>query len=304
MEQEADQSLTLKLAGADKLLAAVSKWISVPVPAVKASLENSVAAKKPSKDLRAEIKLLSQIKKSSELSSEEKLLFINRHLGDEFARVFRREEKRSSNIRGTVAKAIAYMPNEVEDASPDGDLIDYILGQAQEISNEKVQDVWALILAREVTTPGSFSRRTLSNLMLFDKKDVEMLRKLTELALVPTEAPNSGACFLCDRFTWGNLKYVQGFPLAYSDILNMVDAGFLLSAEPDIHLGMPESGGPLILQQIASDSLKIKLTHPEITGFVLSSVGFQLCQLIPSSINEDYLAFIVRQFNATVDRSC
>lgn len=301
MEQDSDKSLTLKVAGVDKLCSAISEWLIVPVSAIKASLEDSVASKKTIKTFNAENKLFTSIKDSESLSSEEKFLFIKKHLGDELARIFKKEEKRTRNLQDTVTKALDFIPSEVEGTPVNEDLIDYILGQAQEVSNSKVQDVWALVLAREVTSPGSFSRRTLSRLMLFDKDDVELLQLLSEYALVSDIDPPTGACILCDTFTWQNLKFIQGFNLKYDHVLSMVDAGLLLSREPDVQFGLQNEEG-LRLHPIGDNSVKITIKHHEITGFVLTTVGFQLCKLISSKINEEYIGYLCRQFNATINQ--
>ena len=72
-------------------------------------------------------------------------------------------EKRVHNLAQIVGKArLALPPGEVPDVEPDMAWTSSYSEAAQDISDEGMQELWARVLAGEVTRPGSTSVRTLS----------------------------------------------------------------------------------------------------------------------------------------------
>ena len=72
------------------------------------------------------------------------------------------EEKRQSNIEAVVRQAALELEGqEVEDHEPDHDWTARLFNDVQDVSSERMQQLWAKVLAGEVERPGSTSFRTL-----------------------------------------------------------------------------------------------------------------------------------------------
>lgn len=76
-------------------------------------------------------------------------------------RLANNESRRQKNIESIVVQAVEALPDQVSDEPVDEDWVAQFFSYSQDVSNKQMQDVWAKILAGEVTKPNSFSPRTL-----------------------------------------------------------------------------------------------------------------------------------------------
>ena len=96
-------------------------------------------------------------------------------------RVLNQENKRQINIDNIVYEAINQLKYSENEESIDDIEVDWVtdfFNFAQDISNEKLQKVWAKLLANEVDKPGSISRRTLFILKTISNKEAIMFNML------------------------------------------------------------------------------------------------------------------------------
>lgn len=73
------------------------------------------------------------------------------------------------------------LPEIKDDAKPDGTETDWLskfVGESRHFSDPDMQILWAKILAGEVNTPGSYSKRTLSLVADLSKEEAEMFTRL------------------------------------------------------------------------------------------------------------------------------
>ncbi|NOJ25422.1 DUF2806 domain-containing protein [Vibrio coralliilyticus] len=89
------------------------------------------------------------------------------------SRLGHRESLRQSNIESIVSMAAKEMPESVSDRPVDIDWTLQFFDTAQDICDDEMQSLWARILAGEVSTPGSYSKRTLQFLKTMDKFEAE-----------------------------------------------------------------------------------------------------------------------------------
>jgi len=89
-------------------------------------------------------------------------------------RLEHREALRQENIEKVVLHAAHEMPATTSKDSVDNDWILQFFDHAQDVCNEKMQILWAKILAGEVAEPGKFSKRTLQFVKTINKFEAEM----------------------------------------------------------------------------------------------------------------------------------
>lgn len=93
-------------------------------------------------------------------------------------RFFDEEAKRQHNIETITEKAI---PRLVDNSSPEAvedDWVTNFFDKSRIVSDSKMQDLWARVLAGEANSPGSYSKRTVNLMGDLDKSDAELFMKL------------------------------------------------------------------------------------------------------------------------------
>ena len=94
-------------------------------------------------------------------------------------RIAFQEEKRHRNITAIANQALVALANaDVSDHEPDHDWAARFFNEAQDVSSEEMQTLWAKVLAGQVERPGSTSIRTLGVLRDLDRSAAVTFRKL------------------------------------------------------------------------------------------------------------------------------
>ena len=93
-----------------------------------------------------------------------------------------RELRAQLNIDNVIAEAAKNLPESVDDKPVDPDWLLRFFDDCQSISDEDLQAIWGKILAGEVTSPGKYSRITLSVLKNVSKEDALLFQKIASLA--------------------------------------------------------------------------------------------------------------------------
>lgn len=92
-------------------------------------------------------------------------------------RVHIQEEKRQKNLEAIASQASHELPADVSDVPVDEDWVAQFFDHCKDVSNEKMQTVWAKLLAGEVTKPGSYSLRTLAAVRVLSKEDADLFTR-------------------------------------------------------------------------------------------------------------------------------
>ena len=99
-------------------------------------------------------------------------------------RIAFQEEKRQRNIQSVVSMAAEEIKDkEVQDHEIDHDWTARFFSDAQDVSSEQMQQIWARILAGEVETPGQTSLRTLAILKNMTQKDAELFSNVAQFVI-------------------------------------------------------------------------------------------------------------------------
>lgn len=100
------------------------------------------------------------------------------------------ETQRQESIENTITKAI---PQLNEDADPDAIEDDWIIkffDKCRLVTDDKVQDLWASILAGEANRAGSYSPKTLTTLADMNQKAVMLFNAFCSLCIVNLDNPH------------------------------------------------------------------------------------------------------------------
>lgn len=107
------------------------------------------------------------------------------------------------------------------DESYDFDWFIRFYESAGNISNEQMQDLWARILAGEISRPGSYSIHLIEILKNMNSKDAELFEKISSKSL----------CYRNDRFILNDELYRSMNDIHYSDLMRIQELG-LINATP------------------------------------------------------------------------
>jgi hypothetical protein len=129
-----------------------------------------------------------------------------------------RQQENQFQVIQLAAKESKALPPAAEGGSPDPDFVSRLLSDAADFCDPDVQVLWARILAGEVNSPGSFSRRTLSVLRDLDSQNAQTFEQLLPFVFGPT------TFFLTERP--GQLLEDT---IGYGDILALADAGLVIA---------------------------------------------------------------------------
>lgn len=97
-------------------------------------------------------------------------------------RLRKREARRQHNIESITLKAFEALPapEQISSEHVSEDWTSRFFEECQDISDEQMQQIWAKIMAGEVTRPGSFAPRTLSIVRNVTKNDANLFAVLCE----------------------------------------------------------------------------------------------------------------------------
>ena len=196
------------------------------------------------------------------------------------------EQKRQNNIEAVVKLAADELGDkEVQNHDVDHDWIARFFSDAQDVTSEHMQRIWAKILAGEVETPGRTSLHTLSILKNMSQQDAKLFEEISRFVFI-------GSIFRNQECT----NKLPDFP-AYHLLARMESYGLLnadsgLEKPIDIPIKMFDSGRVYKFSRKDEKSYKL-----EIPVFPLYPQGQELYNLVESTIDEKYLRSISRFLN-------
>lgn len=205
-------------------------------------------------------------------------------------RLVNQELKRQINLEEITEKSIKYLDENVSEKPVDNDWRTRFFNKAQDISGEEMQEIWAKILAGEVSQPGKISFRTLEVISNITKYEAEKFQIACSLATTKS---------LIWKFNEQNS--LDDFDLNYSDLMSLRDAGLVHDNDNLIQFiqFIPQIGGSIHF--IGDDIYQIKkIKNPEqkeykFNQIAFTSAGKELCQLIDEKLNTEYQNKIIEE---------
>ncbi len=202
-------------------------------------------------------------------------------------RFINQELSRQLNIESIAEKAAKYLKDSVSEQPVDADWRTKFFNKSQDISNEEMQEVWAKILAEEVSTPGLTSLRTLDIVSNLSKQEAELFQKLCGMTF--------GYAHI---FKFKNRNHFNEYNLPFGNLLTLKAAGLLHESD---HLNvtfsfMPQHRSTVLL----FSNVQILISHPAQDKFTFDQLSLtksatELCKILPPKPNMAYLQAIMEE---------
>jgi uncharacterized repeat protein (TIGR03899 family) len=138
------------------------------------------------------------------------------------------EVRRQEYIESIINQAVKNLPATVSSDPVDPDWISRFFDECKDVSNEDLQKIWARILANEVTSPGSCSRKTLSTLKDLSAKDADLFNRIGNLLWL-----SNGDIFLPHRIDISFNEEFKKYRLDYDALLHLNSLG-LIHCSPEL----------------------------------------------------------------------
>lgn len=212
---------------------------------------------------------------------------------DEVSRmVVAKELRRQDNIAYIVNEAIKQieLKEQVSDEEVDPDWTTRFINIAQDISNEEMKNLWALILAGEVAKPRTYSLRTLDCLKNMTKDEATLFVKFASLALQSSY----------DFFVYRDYDLLSKYGITYPDIQRLVEIGLLNTGDITIREISTTKFHLIYNQKIAFISHNNKKTYI-LPVYDFTSSGIQILSLVSKEYNDQYFVDVLTEIKKKVD---
>ncbi|MDA0119312.1 TIGR03899 family protein [Vibrio sp. T11.5] len=224
----------------------------------------------------------------------------------------RYKEQKQKNLEQILK--LAHLSCKDETASdPDQDWLHRFFNMAQEVHNTSMQRLWAQVLKREVTNPGSTSMKALKVLQDMSPKEAQTLQRAASLAcsfggdtsrkLLIGYRSQGGIFSFGKRNITSNIN-VGNFQLPYSSLLVLFELGLMHGTE--LESGEIELDSPLPLTYQGKQlSLQAHSKGVRLLYYRFSPTGNELCKLLGNKPNMQYydqmVALLSQKFTASTD---
>lgn len=199
-------------------------------------------------------------------------------------RLIYQEIAKERNIDAIIANACNELENTdgVSNEPVNPDWMIHFLNSAEDISDERLQEIWGRILAGEIKTPNSYSYRTLENLKNITKQEAEHFHLVSSLALQSKSR----------NFILTNEELMAKQNIYFSPILELTECGLMSSQELSLNIEVSATQAYTInnsqiigiIKGTKNDPQKIRLPI-----YVFTGSGSQLLSVIHSNANSDYI---------------
>jgi len=209
--------------------------------------------------------------------------------------------RREVNIAKAVARAGSVLLEDegvAPEQDPDPDWLERWRENAGGVSAEKMQELWAQVLAREVRTPGSLSLKAMDLLRNLDSNDAALIERLAAFAIDRTLVHRgSGA----DTKDW----------LKFGDALALQELGILAGVEAfGMSMTLASSSGTEFVGglRVGRWGLGLRGSDPNtvvrLDGYKVTSVGQEILLLVDADPDRAYLeevAAAIKALGVTVE---
>ncbi|MCO4800186.1 MAG: TIGR03899 family protein [Colwelliaceae bacterium] len=211
--------------------------------------------------------------------------------------------RKQQNLENIIQRAIQYCSDaEVADRA-DQDWFNSFINLAEDVSNKTMQDLWAKILAGEISSPGSFSLKSLQAFKTMSINEAKLLSKACSIAVKDqskksmriisgaSQTPGLFNFFRKDREHHINLS---PFGLSYAELLTLADNHLIFIQETET---TPTVSGDKI--SFSYNGLNLTLTASKnnclLSFYKFTPIGTELAQLISDNPDKAYLNLLKQE---------
>lgn len=208
-------------------------------------------------------------------------------------RLFIEESKKQTNMEEITRKALPELSEQSRPKEVDDDWITHFFDKCRLISDEKMQLLWAKVLAGEANSPGKFSKRTVSLLSSIDKSDAELFASLCSfswhvLNMVPLIYDVQHSVY-SER----GVKYIS---LKHLDDIGLISFNGITSYQL---LNLPQRlpvfycDRPILIEFKKSENNIFDMGHVS-----FSKCGLELAALCPVKENTEFKDYVIERWRA------
>lgn len=208
--------------------------------------------------------------------------------------------RKQQNLESIIHKSVAYCPNASSSTRADQDWFSQFTLLAEDVSNSTMQDLWAKILAGEISQPGTFSLKSLALFKSMSITDAKLLAKVCSLAVKDASKKNTriisggyqspGFFSFFTKNTQATVNLNQ-CGLGYTELLSLADSNIIFIQEAESNeLSLGEKvnfnfNGQNI--QLTANKKKCVLTFYKFTP-----VGSELAFLISDNPHKEFIPLL------------
>ncbi len=202
-------------------------------------------------------------------------------------RIMNLELRRQQNIELIIEKAGSVLQDKVSDKPVSPDWIAYFFSACQDVRDDKVQRLWARILAGEVVKPGSYSRRTIETLRVIDHTDACLFELICNYVM---SWDSENLRFIPS--TIATNSYIASKGLAVDRFSHLIKMGFLQDGliknlEDGQTINLEYIDRTYVLENPKSTNL---LGYKSILIWNLTDVGCEIYQLCDHNLDKGYIS--------------
>ncbi|WP_020004774.1 DUF2806 domain-containing protein [Brachyspira innocens] len=274
----------------DTINSSIGEWLK-PMQMKRIADAKSYESKSETDSKIYEIEKISEIISKNQLSSinydNNGIKISNEHLllvENTITRLIKQELSRTSNIQNVIDKTYDILKDEedVSDKPVTKDWTFKFFRAIEDVSDEKMQDLWAKLLAGEIKQPGSFSYRTLETLKNMTSDEAELFTKVAKSLFLGSL--NSSCLFK-------NIDLIAKEGIYYKDILKFMEIGLISSSEEsqlkidDNKLSIALFNKNYVFEAKLVNNVETRYFH--ISIYLISEIGKDILKLIDDKYSND-----------------
>lgn len=191
---------------------------------------------------------------------------------------------KQQNIEAVVDRAYEELSGEesVSSEPVSRDWMFRFFNSIEDVSNEKIQEIWAHILAGEIRLPNTYNYRTLECLRHITQQEVDVFRRVLSLTL-----QSSGAYFIV-----ADNELLNKYDVYFSDVLKLEECGLMNAQNLSLTLATTVEQKSYIFNSKYIGLIKGEkqdVSKIALSVFTFTGSGIQLMKAIQPECPEQYL---------------
>ena len=213
--------------------------------------------------------------------------------------------RKQQNLETIIEKSLAYCSSTEATDKADPDWFITFTQLAEDVSNQTMQNLWAKILAGEISQAGSFSTKTLKTFRSMNITDAKLLARACSLSVSDQTKKNiriiSGAYQTPSLFNFFSKNREQNIPLSqfalsYADLLILADNHLVFIQQTE---SSPMDKQEAFHFNFNNSPLTItaKKTSCVLKFYKFTPIGSELACLVNANGDNDYLQHLKNALN-------
>jgi len=205
--------------------------------------------------------------------------------------------RKQQNLEAIMQRAVQYCSDQQIADRADQDWFTSFIGLCENISNKTMQDLWAKILAGEISSPGSFSLKSLKSFRTMSVFEAKLLAKACALSVKDSSRKNvriiSGGYQKPGLFNFfsKNREHkinLNQFGLSYAEILTLADNHLIFLQETET-AAFNKGDGPKFSFHGVNLQLTALKKEAVLCFYKFTPIGAELAQLISDNPEQSFL---------------